>query len=127
VDAVKAVIDSDVLIDYLHGIEAARAELKRYRQPLYSIISWMELLCGARNDAESAAVETLLSTMIGIDLTEPVARRAVELRQTLKLKLPDAIVLATAELAGCIVVTRNTKDFPGDDPRVRFPYELPHA
>lgn len=121
----KALLDSDVLIDYLQGMEAAAAELARYRRPHYSIISWMELLCGARNDAERAAVETLVSTMTRIDLTEAIARHAVELRQTLRLKLPDAIVLASAEIEGCILVTRNTKDFPAGDPRVRFPYELP--
>jgi predicted nucleic acid-binding protein len=126
VGAVKAVIDSDVLIDYLQGIQVARAELERYRQPHYSIISWMELQCGAQNDAERAAVDTLLSTMTRVDLTETVARRAVELRQALQLKLPDAVVLSSAETEGCILVTRNTRDFPAGDPRLRFPYDLPH-
>lgn len=120
----KAVIDSDVLIDFLQGIEAARTELARYRQPAYSIISWMELHCGARNDAEREAALSLLATMTRIELTDAVARRAVELRRALRLKLPDAIVLASAETEGCILVTRNTRDFPADDPRVRFPYEV---
>ncbi len=120
----KAVIDSDVLIDYLQGIEAARAELARYRRPCYSIISWMELHCGARTEAERGAVDTLLATMTRIDLTETVARIAVALRGQLKLKLPDAIVLASAESEACLLVTRNTKDFPAGDPRVRFPYEV---
>lgn len=120
----KAVVDSDVLIDYLQGIPAAREELAHYRRPLYSIISFMELLAGARTDAERQAVEALLGSLGRVELTEIVARRAVELRQALRLKLPDAIVLASAEIEGCILVTRNTKDFPANDPRVRFPYVL---
>jgi predicted nucleic acid-binding protein len=118
----KAVIDSDVLIDYLQGLPAAREELARYRRPSYSVISFMELLAGARTDAERQAAEALLASLIRIELTEPVARRAVKLRRTLRLKLPDAIVLASAETEGCILVTRNTRDFPAGDPRVRFPY-----
>jgi predicted nucleic acid-binding protein len=120
----KAVIDSDVLIDYLQGLPAAKEELARYRAPHYSIISYMELLCGARNPAEKQAVESLLSGMNRVELSENVARRAVELRQSLRLKLPDAIVFASAEEEGCIVVTRNTRDFPPNDPRVRFPYSV---
>jgi predicted nucleic acid-binding protein len=124
VGAVKAVIDSDVLIDYLQGVAQARDELNRYRKPLYSIITFMELLCGARDAAERQAAEVLLGTMGRVELNEAVARRAVEVRQELRLKLPDAIVLASAEVEGCILVTRNTRDFPVDDPRVRFPYHL---
>lgn len=120
----KAVLDSDVLIDFLQGVPAAKTELARYRRPHCSIISFMELLAGARTPAEKQAAEALLASLTRLDLTEPVARRAVELRQSLRLKLPDAIVLATAEVEGCILVTRNTKDFPPDDPRVRFPYAV---
>ncbi len=117
----KAVLDRDILIDYLQGLPAAREELARYRRPLCSIISYMELLAGARTDAERQAAEALLASMGRVEPTEAVARRAVGLRQSLRLKLPDAIVLASAEVEGCILVTRNTRDFPANDPRVRFP------
>lgn len=120
----KGVIDSDVLIDFLQGVPAARIELERYRQPLCSVISFMELLCGAQTAAERQSAEALLASLGRVELSDEVARRAVELRQTLRLKLPDAIVLASAEVEGCILVTRNTRDFPANDPRVRFPYTL---
>jgi len=84
----------------------------------------MELHCGARDEAEHQAVDTLLGTLTRVELSESVARRAVELRRTLRLKLPDAVVLASAEVEGCILVSRNTRDFPSEDPRVRFPYTL---
>jgi len=45
----------------------------------------------------------------------------------LALARPDAIVLASAAAESCLLVTRNTKDFPADDPRVRFPYRVPRA
>lgn len=123
-DAVKAVLDSDILIDYLQGLPAAREELARYRRPRCSIITFMELLAGARSASERQAAESLLATLGRVELTEEIARRAVELRQDLRLKLPDAIILASAEVEGCILVTRNTRDFPAHDPRIRFPYAV---
>jgi len=36
----------------------------------------------------------------------------------------DAIIYATAQQEDCLLVTRNTKDFPSDLPDVRCPYTL---
>ena len=117
----KGVIDSDVLIDFLQGVPAAATEIDRYDDPCYSVISWMEVMTGAESAAERFAVETLFESMRRIDLSTDIARRAVELRRQLRLKLPDAIVLATADREGCILVTRNEKDFDSRDPRIRIP------
>jgi predicted nucleic acid-binding protein len=40
------------------------------------------------------------------------------------MKLMDAYVLATAQINGGILVTRNTKDFPAEMPGIRVPYTL---
>jgi len=108
----------------LLGLPQAREELAFYQQPHYSIITFMELHCGARDEVERKAVDTLLGTFTRVEFSESVARRAVELRQTLRLKLPDAVMLASAEVEGCLLVMRNRRDFPSEDPRVRFPYTL---
>lgn len=121
--AMKAVIDSDVLIDFLQGIDAAAAEMELYDDLCYSVVSWMEVMAGAESDVERIAADTLFDSMRRIELSADIARRAVELRRELRLKLPDAIVLATADREGCILVTRNAKDFDAGDPRVRVPYE----
>jgi predicted nucleic acid-binding protein len=118
----KAVIDSDVLIDFLQGVDAAATEIDRYDDACYSIITWMEVMIGAETDQERFAAETLFESMRRIELSLEVARRAIDLRQQQRLKLPDAIVLASADLEGCILVTRNAKDFDAKDPRVRIPY-----
>lgn len=39
------------------------------------------------------------------------------------MKLLDALILATAQTSGAILVTRNTEDFP-EMPGVRVPYKL---
>ncbi len=50
----KAVIDSDVLIDYLQGVPQAKQEIDRYSQSLYSVVSWMENMCGADTEEEKS-------------------------------------------------------------------------
>lgn len=123
----KAVIDSDVLIDYLQGVEAARVELEQYDQLLYSVVSWMELMCGAKNPVEIKAAECSLNSMRRVYLGMDIARKAVAFRKQRKLKLPDAIILATADQEGCLLVTRNERDFGRQDPRIRIPYSVTEA
>lgn len=40
------------------------------------------------------------------------------------MRLLDALILATAQTSGAILVTRNTEDFPETMPGVRVPYKL---
>jgi predicted nucleic acid-binding protein len=118
----KALIDSVILIDYLQGLAKAKAEINRYSEPLYSIISWMEVMCGAETEEEEASAKLLFRSMHRVDLTSRIAQKAVGERKHSGLKLPDAVILATADCEGCILVTRNTRDFDPRDPRVRIPY-----
>jgi predicted nucleic acid-binding protein len=58
-----------------------------------------------------------------IGVSQEIAQRSVALRQEYGMKLPDAIILATAQVHRLELVTRNTKDFAGI-PGVVTPYEL---
>jgi predicted nucleic acid-binding protein len=44
------------------------------------------------------------------------------LRREIRLKLPDAIILASARANGLLLVTRNHRDFPRKDSDIRIPY-----
>jgi len=119
---VKAVLDSDILIDFLQGDSRAAEEIARYDDLRYSVITWMELMCGADTPAEEAAAKGLLSSMRMVDLSEQIAQTAVEARKKHRLKIPDAVIWATADSEGCILVTRNAKDFDKNHPMIRIPY-----
>ncbi len=106
------------------GCPEAATEINRYDEPLYSVISWMEVMCGAETEPERQAADALFESMRIVDLSSQMARKAGDERKKSRLKLPDAIILASADCEGCILVTRNTKNFSKDDPRVRFPYSL---
>lgn len=120
----KAVIDSDVLIDYLQGLDQAKQELDRYAQREISIISWMEILAGADTPEEEKVCREFLSTFTVHPLSMEIADQAVQIRRQFRVRLPDAIVWATARTNGCLLVTRNTRDFPATEPDVRLPYTI---
>jgi hypothetical protein len=120
----KAVFDTNILVDYLNGIEAAKQELSLYRTRLVSVITRIEVLVGVADEEEERVVRSFLSGFTVRDLTEEIADEAINVRQACRLKVPDAIVYATARAEGCLLVTRNTKDFKPQWPDVRVPYEL---
>ena len=122
---VKALFDTNIVIDYLNAIPEAREELTRYDHRCISIITWMEVLIGAKPEVASATRDFLDSFHI-ITIDEAVAERAVLLRQRYKVKLPDAIIWASADVHSMLLVTRNTRDFPADLPGIRIPYMLHH-
>jgi len=120
---VKALFDTNILVDYLNAVPKARIELRRYREKAVSIITWMEVMAGATGDVERAT-RSFLSSFDIIALDGEIAERAVNLRRDHHIKLPDAIIWATAQTRGMLLVTRNTRDFAADDPGIRMPYKL---
>lgn len=122
----KAVIDTNILIDFLHGIEEAQAELHHYSYPIISIITWMEVCIGARTETERRLIEMFLKRFKIEGVHEVIAREAVAIRQASHKKLPDAIIEATAITHETLLVTRNTRDFDPCLPHIRLPYTLTH-
>lgn len=120
---VKALFDTNILVNYLNAVPKARTELQRYPEKAISIISWMEVMVGASGDLE-AATRSFLRGFDILIVDEQIAERAVSLRQSHRIKLPDAVIWATAQVHAMLLVTRNTKDFPDGDPGIRAPYKL---
>jgi predicted nucleic acid-binding protein len=120
---VRALFDTNVLIDYLRGVREAREELARYDDVAISIVNWMEVMVGApRETADSTRAFLGRFDLVGLD--REVAEAAVEIRRVHGMKLPDAIVWASARCHGRVLVTREVKDFPAGEPGVRAPYVL---
>ncbi|MBM3151723.1 MAG: type II toxin-antitoxin system VapC family toxin [Chloroflexi bacterium] len=118
-----AVFDTNIVIDALNGVAEADAEYSHYERVLISRITWMEVLVGEKND--DTQLRNFLEThfeIIGLDMA--VAESAVELRRVHHIRLPDAIIWATAQVHHAMLVTRNTKDFDPDWKDIRVPYQL---
>lgn len=118
-----AVFDTNIVIDALNGVAEADAEYSRYERVLISRVTWMEVLIGAEGD--NAELRDFLEThfeIIPLDLA--VAETAVQLRREHRIRLPDAIIWATARVNDAVLATRNTKDFNPDWDGIRLPYTL---
>ena len=120
---VGALFDTNILIDYLNGIDQAKTELDRYSDKAISLITWMEVMVGATAETEGV-MRGFLSGFVNLPIDEQISNVAVALRKKHKIKLPDAIVWATAQVNRRIFVTRNTKDFTHDEPGIRVPYHI---
>jgi len=78
-------------------------------------------MCGANTEKERESAAALFASMEEGEMSRSVDAKAVKERGKQKLKLPDAVVLASADVEDCILVTGNTTNFDVDDLRVRFP------
>lgn len=70
------------------------------------------------------ASRKFLASFERLELTGEIAERAVALRRAAKMRVPDAIILATARVQNLVLITRNAKDFAADEPGIRVPYRL---
>jgi len=116
-------LDTNILIDVLRGEQVARAWLEQQQRPAISVITWIEVLVGCRAE-EALIVESWLESFDRLPMDQAVAALTVSLRQLHGLKVPDAIILATAQHHGLQLVTRNVRDFPMALGSVLHPYCL---
>lgn len=125
------VVDSDVLIAHLRGIEPARAWLRAARaaEPLaVSVVTVTEITGGMRT-AERREVWALFSALRTEPVTEVVARRAGELMRQYRqshtgIGLGDYLIAATVETLGARLATLNVRHFPMI-PGLKPPFPLP--
>lgn len=119
----RALFDTNILVDYLNGVEAARREIALYEKPMISPITWMEVMVGTTPDDEQT-IRAFLSRFTQVDIDGEVAETAVSIRRRYNIRLPDAIIWASAKEKDALLISRNTKDFPEDDPGVSVPYRI---
>jgi predicted nucleic acid-binding protein len=120
--------DSNIIIDALAGFDRARVEIDRATdfdsRAWISRAVWIEVMSKGEGDSLKRA-EVLLSGFGVDEIDAEIGKRAAALRRERRsLKAMDAIILATAQTRGRVLVTRNTKDFPAEMPGIRVPYTL---
>jgi len=110
-------LDSNVLIDALaglpHGVRVLREARKRPEVlVIYSAITRIEVL-GFPNlsEQEETAVRRLLNEFEEVAVSNAVVERTIQIRKLVRIKIPDALIAASADTAQAVVVTRNTSDF----------------
>lgn len=76
-----------------------------------SDINRIELLGYPADPTEEAFIHDIVEAAHLLPVSEEVVRKTIELRRNRKIKLPDAIIAATALVHNLTVISRNAKDF----------------
>ena len=111
----KYLMDSNVVIDYLRGsLPAAGMTFMDgvvNDIPKVSIVTQIEVL-GFSTTSEAYKILTdFFEDALVLPLSDEVAQKTIELRKNYKIKLPDAIIAATALAYNLTLISRNVKDF----------------
>ena len=113
-------VDSDVLIAHLRGVDAARdwlVDARRRTGPLaVSVVSITEIGGGTRS-GERIEVTRLLGSLQPMPVDAAVAWRAGEFRRKYRrshaaVGTADYLIAASAQVHGCELATLNVKNFP---------------
>jgi len=108
-------VDSNVIIDYVSNRipEKSAKQLDIYFNSNFSvsIISKIEVLGFNTQEYELEQLESFIQLSSIVYIDEAVADKTIEIRRMKRIKLPDAIIAATALLQNCILLSHNTTDF----------------
>jgi hypothetical protein len=98
-------VDTDIFVDHLRGARELRPSRHRLH---YSVITRAELIAG---NSATDLVSTLLSPFREIAVDRAIAERAGRVRRESGVRMPDALIAATAIEHGLALATRNRSHF----------------
>jgi predicted nucleic acid-binding protein len=119
----RALLDSNVLIFISKGVLDLKSLRSKYQKFYASIITYIEVYAFDFSDeTERDLLDRVFKTIEIIDLSSEVAKETVNYRKsgTKKIKLPDAIILASAKSIGADLITDNRHDFQHIDAAVNI-------
>jgi predicted nucleic acid-binding protein len=112
----QALLDTDVLIDFLRGNAQATRIVLDLEKSYVSAISVAELYAGVRSAKEAGVLDALIQDLTVLDVTSAVAQAAGEIKAQFfpshGVGLPDALIAATAQANRLSLFTLNVKHFP---------------
>ena len=122
----RYLVDTDVLVEYLRGSPKAIQYLEGLEAELaVSAITVAELFAGVRGDEEQTALEQFLQAFQVVPVDEDIARRGGLHRRQYRAShgtgLADALVAASTQAAGAVLVTFNRRHYPMIS-QIKVPY-----
>jgi predicted nucleic acid-binding protein len=112
----KYLLDTNAVINFLgasmpdHSMKVMNNIVDR--DSIISIITKMETLgFNFKSKDEQFTMEYFVEGSTVLQINNDIVNKTIDIRKTKKLKLPDAIIAATALVYDLTLITRNTSDF----------------
>ncbi len=102
-------IDTNAISDYLGSRVSLKALDFMDGTPAISVINRIELL--GHNRPEISQFTLAVQGCQTIELTEAIILRTIAIRKSRSIKIPDAIIAATAIVHDLTLITHNIRDF----------------
>ena len=125
----RHLLDSNTIIDYIGELipEKAAIVLDRFfdEELHVSVISRIEVLGYNGKSSDMRKLDGFLAMATILYVDQDIADKTIAIRKLHKIKLPDAIIAATALVFDFTLISRNLSDFKRiSGLRVVNPYEL---
>jgi len=119
----SALLDSNIII-YLSKNELPFTVFDKFDKLLISVISYMEVLgFKFRNNEEENFVKELIELFEVQFIDQDIADKVIKIRKQNRIRLPDAIIAATAAVDNLCLVTRNIEDFRNINITILNPFD----
>jgi predicted nucleic acid-binding protein len=109
-------IDTNTVIDLLGGLLPPHV-ISWLDSPILakdihvSVINEIELLGFNSSPQETQDLQDLINNATVLELKRDIVNRTILLKKIKRIKLPDAIIAATALVHNLTIISRNTSDF----------------
>ena len=114
---IKYLWDTNTAIYYLQqqfppGAEKFMDDLVKDERPVISAITEIELLCWkTATEKDLEVLHNFINDALVLELEQPIKLKTADIRKAHKIKLPDAIIAATALVYDLTLLSRNVSDF----------------
>lgn len=127
----KYLWDTNIVIYFLQNQLSKQAEdildeILNDSEPTISTITEIELLCWKTNSKKDILIiNKFIEETEVFELEKNIKLRTANIRKHHRIKLPDAIIAATAIENNFTLITRNTRDFKSiDHIKILNPFEI---
>jgi len=112
----KAILDSNVIIDAVRNLIDIERSIFQFKDIYISLITYIEVLgYNFKDENEKLLTSQILGMFVIINPDVEIADLTIRYRKMKKIKVPDAIILATARKLNAILLTSNIADFKNID------------
>ncbi len=114
--AERYLIDTSAAVKYLNNSLPASAidflDVKLNKESNISFITKIELLVWNHNNSDNLqTLQKFIHNSVVLPIDDTLAEKTIEIRRNTKIKLPDALIAASALVYGFTLIADNDKDF----------------